>query len=119
MNPFEQLAQRKPSIASARPATVKSSILSICDDQYPEKRPSSEGKYVAFFRQMKPGQCLKCDPKEVQRISGAMRKWIKEKGKDGQLMVKVVTTFPKDGKGRVWMMAKDPLLAHPPITPRH
>lgn len=63
-------------------------------------------KYEHLFGQMKPGECIKCKPEEVTPVANAMRKWIDDHKKRGELMV-VSQRHISDGKGnyigRVWL----------------
>lgn len=64
-------------------------------------------KYQQLFGRMEPGECIKCKPDEVTSVSNAMRKWIDDNNKRGQLMV-VSQRYCKSGQGdeyvgRVWL----------------
>lgn len=93
--PFGITPMTKQPIKPTDPST-----LQICDDPLPAHRYSSK-KYDDVLSQMKIGQCLKCKLDEVERISGAVRNFIKEK----KLKAKVCSVKDYgDGFGRVWML---------------
>jgi hypothetical protein len=64
-------------------------------------------KYAEAFVQMRPGQCIKTDPKLVGSVAGAMRKWLLRNGRD-DLVVRVINKLD-DGYGRVYMMPAKPI----------
>lgn len=91
-------------------AVVDASKLQICDDPLPAKRQQANKKYEALLAQMKPGQAIKCETREVGSIAGAVRKWIGEDKKRAKtLMVKTCTHYPgaETQPGRVWMLLRD------------
>ena len=79
------------------PATIE-----ICDDPIPSHRASCGNKYEAILSNLKVGQAIKCQPSEVGRMSGALRKWVAEKNIKGA--VRSMKDYG-DGKGRVWLIA--------------
>lgn len=79
--------------------------LSICSDPIPTHRINTGNKYDELFSKLAIGQAIKCEPSEVGRIGNAMRQWFDKKGIDAA--VKSMKHYPDDGKGRVWMVAKD------------
>lgn len=82
---------------------VDTNKLSICADPIPAGRAIIKGKYDHLFKEMKPGQAIKCDPDSVQRIRGAMVKFFNVRGIKG-MNVKTMRDYG-DGMGRVWMLA--------------
>ena len=100
-------AMTKPTSAKpAKPRATREYIdpeaLVVCDDPMPSGRAAPD-KYAAVFDQLKLGQCVKCKPEQVSLISGAMRKWAKQRGK--ACIVRMTARYPKDGQGRVWLLA--------------
>lgn len=77
------------------------STLTICNDALPVGRASPGFKYAPLFSAMKVGQCVKCQPDEVGRIAGALKKWIEMQG--GRGMVRSSKDYG-DGQGRVWWL---------------
>lgn len=81
---------------------VNVEALVIANDPLPEGRTLPQNKYHAKFSAMKIGQNLICDPSDIGKIGGAMRKFIQER----KIKARVVSQqVGKDGKGRVWMAA--------------
>ena len=39
-------------------------------------------------------------------VASAMRKWLEKNKKTDQFEVRSITNFPKDGRGRVWLLPK-------------
>lgn len=76
-------------------------MFEIDETPYPATRIVS-GKYNETFASMRPGQCIKTEPKNVGRVAGAMRKWIANKGRT-DVVVRIVSKMD-DGFGRVYMM---------------
>jgi hypothetical protein len=105
MNAFTQVPPRKKVHKAVR--SIEVDLIKISNDAFPGQRSCPEGKYVEMFTKMKPGQCLECEPAEVQPLAAGMRKWLVNQGKDKQFMVRTMTRFPKDGRGRVWLIAKE------------
>lgn len=99
-NPFQQ-KQKKPR---AEPKAVDLDSIQVANDPLPAGRAkATEYKYDHLFSGMKVGQCLKCDPADVGKISHAMSVWIKR----NQLKDHVVRSTRKyetDGLGRVWLI---------------
>ena len=93
----------KPAERHRRPDTDMES-MTICDDPLPANRASPTNKYVPLFQQLKPGQCIKCAPDDVARISHAMRKWIEQNKLP--FIFRTVRQYHTDGKGRVWLLDK-------------
>lgn len=82
-------------------------LLSIGNDEYTGQRASPEGKYDALFRSMKSGQCIKCEPQEIGRITNALRKWLQVNKRDDKFEVRSMARYHTDQRGRVWMLAKE------------
>jgi hypothetical protein len=96
--PGKQRRKNKPSI-SIDPIT-----LSICNDELPAARAKvAEHKYDELFDSMTPGQALKCESKDVGRISGAMRDYI-ERHKLRDHIVRTTKNYEDTGTGRVWLL---------------
>lgn len=109
MNAFERLAakgQAAPKIRPAKNQSVEADLITIGDDEFPNRRVLPEGKYAHLFNRMKPGQCLKCEPKEALALASALRKWLEKHSKTDRFEVRTISNFPKDGRGRVWLLAK-------------
>jgi len=99
----------QPKAKRAKPVKlvrVDVAELQVTDDKPVVTRVKQGNKYQALFESMKPGQCIKCRPEEVQSVSQSMRKWILENRDITKLKVKAVMNYPDDGLGRVWMMQK-------------
>ena len=70
-------------------------------------------KYSEKFASMRPGQCIKTEPENVNKTASAMRKWIANKGRV-DVVVRIVRKMD-DGFGRVYMLpAKPPKMADLP-----
>ena len=94
-NPFTGVSTVTNSVFM-NPATLK-----ISDDEIPSGRVSTANKYEPVFGKMKWGQCVICQPVDVGKVAGAMRKYL-SRGKGGK--VRSVSRYPLDRLGRVWMM---------------
>lgn len=81
-------------------------MFEIDETPFPSSRIIA-GKYNETFAQMRPGQCIKTEPKNVDKISASMRKWVKNRGRDDVLVSSV--SKMDDGFGRVYMLPKKPL----------
>lgn len=81
-------------------------MFEIDETPYPATRIVTS-KYNETFASMRPGQCIKTEPKNVGKIAGAMRKWIDNKGRF-DVVVRIVSKMD-DGFGRVYMMPAKPL----------
>lgn len=108
MNPFTQVKSKKVKNASV--AHVDVEMLDIGNDEFPGRRSTPEGKYAKLFETLKPGQCLKCEPRETQTLAQAMRKWINNTNRTKTMEVRAMSRFPKDGRGRVWLLEKESVL---------
>ncbi len=93
-------ASMKPKKAPAE--FVDPNKISICDDPLPSHRASPGSKYDNILKKLKPGQCIKCPPSDVGRITGALRKHIGTGEVKGAIRS---TTDYGDGMGRVWLVA--------------
>jgi len=84
-------------------------MLSVEHDvEPPAWRSNIESKYDAVFRQLKPGSCVKCEPSEVAKIAGSLRKGLSQKKFKALAGCKVLSRERcDDGHGRVWAIAKD------------
>lgn len=105
-----QTARKFPFPVAKRPAVeVDPSLLSVEHNVSPPAWKSKiESKYDAIFKQLKPGSCVKCEPNEVAKISGALRKYIKTKGSKAIEGCKVLSRERcEDGHGRVWAIKKE------------
>ena len=94
--PFGASPMIKQPAKPTDPAT-----LQICNDPLPDGRASPEPKYDAVFSKLAVGQAIKCQPEEIGRIAGALKKWIKTQPGGG--MVRSVKNYG-DGMGRVWWL---------------
>lgn len=81
------------------PNPTNPETLKICNDPLPLGRASPGFKYAGVFAQMTLGQCVKCAPAEVGRVSGALKKWISMQSQGG--VVRTIKNYG-DGMGRVW-----------------
>ena len=87
-------------------------MFEIDSTPFPVKRLISS-KYDATFAELHPGQCVKTEPENVQKVAGAMKNWIRKKGRT-DVVVRIVGKMD-DGFGRVYMMpAKPPKMADLP-----
>jgi len=77
--------------------------LSICNDPLPNHRAKPGGKYDEILKNLKVGQCIKCPPADVGKITGALRKFIGEGG-DVKGAIRSMSNYG-DGMGRVWLVA--------------
>lgn len=111
-SPWSALAQKssKKNTKSKTPKRAEPVCvdeLVVCDDPPPRTTLGQRAsKYAERFEKLKVGQSLKCDTKNVTIVAGAMRAWLKRSGRDGHQAVVSVSDYG-DGKGRVWLVAKD------------
>lgn len=105
MNAFDQAKPRRKVHKTVKSIDVE--LITIKNDPFPGQRACPEGKYAELFSKMKPGQCLSCEPDEVQPLGAAMRKWIASQDKADKLEVRTMSRFPGDSRGRVWLIAKE------------
>lgn len=63
-------------------------------------------KYDEVFAKLRPGQSIKCEAgsSPTNRIAGALRKWLQNRGRD-DVVVRIVSKMP-DGYGRVFLLPK-------------
>lgn len=92
----------KPGRKTARTVAraVDPDTMTICDDPMPAHRASPGCKYDATFGALKPGQAIKCQPDDVNRIANALRKYVEA---DATLVVRSIRDYG-DGQGRVWLV---------------
>lgn len=83
------------------PKPTDPATLQICNDPLPAGRASPEPKYDAVFSKLAVGQSIKCQPEEIGRIAGALKKWVATQPGGG--MVRSVKNYG-DGLGRVWWL---------------
>ncbi len=93
--------QPKPPRADTQFADPSS--LVICDDPLPTARALPDLKYQSVFDRLKPGQCIKCDSKDVGKIACGLRKHFERRGITDK--VKTASRYEADGMGRVWWAA--------------
>jgi hypothetical protein len=81
--------------------------LVIGNDPLPTFRTAPGNKYADLLTRLKVGQCIKCQPAEVGKVSRALRKWVRDKGL--KAAVRTCTNYeptaPKEPKGRVFLVA--------------
>lgn len=101
-----------PKTTLARGATVPEGFgpqpfdlakCEIADDPLPTGRITTDGKYKAVFESLKPGQCVKVPPDQVNRIANAMRKHIEQFSDKTRFVTRSVKNYG-DGLGRVWLI---------------
>jgi hypothetical protein len=105
-----QTARKFPFPVQKRPAIeVDPSMLAVEHGvEPPAWRSNVESKYDAVFKQLKPGSCVKCEPSEVTKIAGALRKNLTQKKFKALIGCKVMSRERcDDGHGRVWAIAKE------------
>jgi hypothetical protein len=94
----------KPRRKNAKSTAIDPSTLVVCNDELPAARAKvAEHKYDELFNSMKPGQALKCETKDVGRISGAMRDYI-DRHKLRDHIVRSTKDYEGTGTGRVWLL---------------
>ncbi len=97
----------KTKIRGAWPkAGIDIDKLSICDDPLPSKRTAPVSKYEPLFAKLKFGQAVKCESRDAGRVKAALEKWAESKMLTGY-KTKATSRYPKDGKGRVWLLAAE------------
>ena len=90
---------RKTPKTNSLPVDIDS--LCICDDPFPAHRSRTDGKYTALLSKLKPGQSIKCQRADVDRIANAIKKHIAQH--HPACMVRTMRNYG-DGMGRVWML---------------
>ena len=83
---------------------IDPSALKISADPVVDGRARIVSKFDALFSQLKPGQCLICEPEQAPKLNAALRKWLDNKGLTA-VKTKAMTRYPTDGKGRVWRLS--------------
>jgi hypothetical protein len=109
VNPFAQLNSLVAPLKAA-PASkpvkenTRTQIIDVCIiDEVPPPKLGPVNKYDGFFTKLKPGQAIKCDPKDVHRIADGLRRRAKVAGVDWKLAT--IKKHPSDGMGRVYRVA--------------
>lgn len=93
---------KKPRIAKVPASYTNPDALEITDDAVPAGRASPGFKYAGILAKMKQGQCIKCAPAEVSRVSNAMRKHLTLANE--VFAVRTIKDYG-DGMARVWWLA--------------
>lgn len=104
-SPFPVVSRRK----NRTNRFIDPDMLAISDDEFTGQRSSPEGKYDTIFVKMKPGQCLKCEPTESQRLAQALRNWIENRKLGAKYEVRSMQKYHTDQRGRVWLLEKEQL----------
>jgi hypothetical protein len=73
----------------------------ITTDPLPASRINQDGKYTAVLEKLKPGQCVKLPPDQVQKVAKALSKHC-QKSNVKNVVVKSCKHYG-DGMGRVWL----------------
>lgn len=87
--------------------------LVIEDTPRPSKPPTRDGKFTHLFKQLKPGQCIRCKPEEVGAIANSLGDWLLKSGKSNVLGRSAMRQC-EDGFGRVWLIERKPSEAAAP-----
>lgn len=69
------------------------------------KQSQFKGKYTHLFDDLKPGQCIKTDPKTIKNVAKALTRWLAKNDTTGNYYVRQ-TELCDDGFGRVWLLKK-------------
>lgn len=93
---------KKPRVAKVPASYTNPDALEITDDAVPAGRASPGFKYAGILAKMKQGQCIKCTPAEVSRVSNAMRKHLTLANE--VFAVRTIKDYG-DGMARVWWLA--------------
>jgi hypothetical protein len=104
-SPFPPVAARK----LAKSIEIDTDLLVVeHSTPLPRLRSSKSTKYGPVFGKLKPGSCIRCEPKETSPISNVLRKAM-EQGKYPAIKgCKVITRMRcDDGHGRVWVVKED------------
>lgn len=95
-SPFPQVARKKQTKAEY----IDPSLLTVeHNTPMPEGRRVI-GKYDAKFASLKYGSCIACEPREVNCVANALRKWLEREKAPGKVES---AREMRDGKGRVWL----------------
>lgn len=93
--PFAQLVRKKTL------SHIDASMLSVeHGTPIPEGR-RVYGKYDNLFESMKFGSCVACEPKEMNSVANALRKYLQRQKRQGKV---VSVSRCEDGKARVWLV---------------
>lgn len=87
------------------PNKTQVSNMYISDDPRPKLRGYASSKYDSLFSQIKPGQCIVCEPENMNATRNALQKWV-EVRYPGKYAVRGLSNYPLDGKARVWLLNK-------------
>ena len=114
-NPFAALEKKKREPQADKevvrrvydnpPTRIDVSNMRIADDPRLVSRGFQSSKYDQLFTKLKPGQCIVCDPKNMNPTRNALQKWLAVRY-PGKYIVRGVSHYPTDGKARVWMLNK-------------
>ena len=100
-SPFPPAAKRK----TTRAIEIDPDLLKVETDTPVPRRSPNGNKYLTVFARMKPGHCIRCEPREVGPISNVLRKAIEMGRLTGLKGCKVITRMRcEDGHGRVWVV---------------
>jgi hypothetical protein len=80
--------------------------LKIANDPLPPTRTVPKSKYDELFSQLKPGQCIVCQPQQASRVGSALKKWL-ENRMVKNMTIRAASRYPKDDMGRVWLLNKE------------
>lgn len=69
-----QVVEKAPNVMPAAKLEVKDIGLAIVNDK-PKPRRVIKSKYDDLFSKLKPGQAIKCSPRDAHAIANAMRAW--------------------------------------------
>lgn len=95
VSPFTGLVRKKTM------AHIDTSMLTVeHNTPLPEGRRVL-GKYDALFDSMKFGSCVACEPKEMNCVANALRKFLERNKRAGKV---VSVSRCEDGKARVWLV---------------
>lgn len=86
---------------------VDMAVLQVTSDPLPQIKRNPVYKYDLLFAGMKPGQCIKCPSKYVQRMQHALVTWIKRRGKWEELHVRSIKRYEDTDEGRVWLLTRE------------
>lgn len=101
-SPLQAIATPLQSKAASKVVEIDPDKLEICNDPIPATRARPGWKYGPVFSQLKPGQCIKCEPSQAPTLWTALKKWVADKKLP--CIVRATSRYD-DGKGRVWLLA--------------